>query len=180
MMPPLCRPAFASEAPSSATVPFILDDNRMFAWLAFVRPDGSLRKALAFVDLGTPALVLKESLSRDLHIGRDRPLVLRLGDMEIPIESSNIQMNAGSFLTGPKGRKAVPVEAVLPGSVMKNYQVVFDYAGRSLTLASPDTLAAKGIAVPCRVNERTGLISVGAIVGGRLHAVAVDSGSAHT
>jgi hypothetical protein len=55
-------PSLVSEAPSSGTVPFILGDNRMFAELVFVRPDCTLRKALAFVDLGTAVPVLTEKL----------------------------------------------------------------------------------------------------------------------
>jgi hypothetical protein len=43
--------ASGPEASSSGTVPFILDDNRMFAGLVFVRPDATPRKAFVFVDL---------------------------------------------------------------------------------------------------------------------------------
>ena len=46
----LSLPAFGSDV--SGTVPFIFDDNRVFAELTFVRPDGTLRNAVAFVDLG--------------------------------------------------------------------------------------------------------------------------------
>jgi hypothetical protein len=79
-------PALASETtatsspPSSGTVPFIFDDNRIFVELQFVRPDGTLRKALAFVDLGTPAPVLLEPLFKELQIDQKRPLVFRVGE----------------------------------------------------------------------------------------------------
>ena len=39
---------------SSGTTEFVLDGNRIYARLAFVLPDGSTRKALAFVDMGSP------------------------------------------------------------------------------------------------------------------------------
>jgi hypothetical protein len=42
--------ASAAEATSVGTVPFIFDDNRIFAELQFVRPDGALRKTFAFVE----------------------------------------------------------------------------------------------------------------------------------
>jgi hypothetical protein len=88
--------------------------------------------------------------------------------------------DTGSFLTGPNGKATVPVEAVLSGSVMKNYQVIFDYPRQSLTIARPNTLQAKGTAVPCRVNDKTGLISITAVIASHSYALAVDSGSAYS
>jgi len=168
------------EASSSGTVPFILDDNRMFAELVFVRPDGTPRKAFAFVDLGTPVPVLNEKLRKELQIDENKPLIFRIGEMEVRVESSAIDSDTGSPMTGPNGKRTVPVEAVLPGSVMKNYQVIFDYAKRTLTMAQPDTLKPKGDGVPCHVNEKTGLISVAGAIAGQTHAFAVDSGSAYS
>jgi hypothetical protein len=173
-------PSLASEAPASGTVPFILDDNRMFAELVFVRTDGTLRKAFAFVDLGTPVPVLNEKLYKELQLDQNKPLVFRIGEIEVRVESRAVQTDTGSFLTGPNGKATIPVEAVLPGSVMKNYQLIFDYARQGLTMARPNTLKAKGVAVPCRVNDKTGLISIEAVIAGHSYALAVDSGSAYS
>jgi len=172
--------ALSFDASSAGTVPFIYDDNRIFAELAFVRPDGTLRKAFAFVDLGTPQLVLNEKLRRELQIDGNKPLILRVGELEIQIESSAVETDTELGFTGPNGKRTVPVEAVLPGSVMKNYQVIFDYAKRSLTIARPNTLEPRGSAVPCRVNDKTGLISVEAVIAGNAYALAVDPGSAYS
>ncbi|HEV3059848.1 MAG TPA: PDZ domain-containing protein [Vicinamibacterales bacterium] len=173
-------PAPGRELPSVGTVPFILDDNRVFAELAFVRPDGTLRKALAFVDLGTPALVLNESLRKELLIDPGRPLAFRIGALELRVPSSSVETETGSPRTGPNGRATIPVEAVLPGSALTDYQVIFDYGRRSLTIARPDTLRPEGDAVPCRVNERTGLVSLSAVIAGQTYAMAVDPGSAYS
>ena len=62
----LPRPFALLGAEASGTVPFIFDDNRVFAQLEFVRPDGIVRKGYAFVDLGTPTMVLDEKLRREL------------------------------------------------------------------------------------------------------------------
>jgi hypothetical protein len=172
--------SLASEARASGTVPFILDDNRIFAELVFVRTDGTLRTAFAFVDLGTPVPVLNEKLYKELQLDQNKPLVLRIGEIEVRVESRAVQTDTGSFLTGRNGKATIPVEAVLPGSVMKNYQVIFDYARQRLTMARPNTLKAKGIAVPCRVNDKTGLISIDAVIAGRSYPLAVDSGSAYS
>ncbi len=175
-----CLTFSARPLSTSGTAPFIFDDNRIFAELTFPRPDGSPRKAYAFVDLGTPALTLNESLTNDLQFDESRPLVFQIGELKISVDSRAIQTNRGSGFTGPDGKKTIPVEAILPGSIMKNYQVTFDYAARTLTFAPPNTVKPEGIAIPCRVNEKTGLISIDANIAGHTYQVAIDSGSAYT
>jgi hypothetical protein len=174
------RAAGAAPAPAAGTVPFIFDDNRIFAEVAFVRPDGTLRRALAFVDLGTPAPVIGEGLRKELGLDRNEPLRLRVGSVDIALDPSTVATDPGSSFTGRHGTATTPVEAILPGSVMKNYQVIVDYAKRTLTLARPDTLAPEGVAVPCRVNQKTGLISVAAEIAGHTYELAVDTGSAYS
>ncbi|HXI31303.1 MAG TPA: hypothetical protein VNG89_22860, partial [Vicinamibacterales bacterium] len=176
----LAHPALGAEPASAGTVPFIFDDNRIFAEVVFVRPDGTLRKALAFVDLGTPVPVISERLRQELGVDRNEPLLLRIGRLDIPLDASTVATDSGSSLTGRHGKATAPVEAILPGSVMKNYQVIFDYAKRTLTLARPDTLVPEGAAVPCRVNQKTGLISVAAEIAGHTYELTVDSGSAYS
>jgi hypothetical protein len=53
---------------ASVTIPFILDHNRIIVEVEFVRPDGTPRKARAWVDTGNPFLILAESLARDLGL----------------------------------------------------------------------------------------------------------------
>lgn len=170
----------SSAQASSGTVPFVLEDNRIYAKLAFVRPDGSLRETWAFVDLGTPVLVVHEKLRHELQSDPAKPFTLRVGELQLQVDSSQTQTSNGSFRTGTNGKATIPVEAVLPGSVMSHYQVVFDYARRTLTLALPGTPKPQGNAIPCRVNEKTGLISVSAVIAGNTYALAIDSGSAYS
>jgi hypothetical protein len=176
----LARSLEALDSKRSGTVPFIFDDNRVFAELNFVRPNGALRKALAFVDLGTPTLVLDKKLHEELQAGQGKPVILRVGDLEIKVDSSAVETDTDLGITGPDGKRTVPVEAVLSASVLTNYQVVFDYAKRTLSVMQSNTLKSKGDAVPCQVNERTGLISITADIGGNPYAIAVDTGSAYT
>ena len=42
----------------SGTAPFILDGNRVYAQLEFIRPDGTLHKTFAFVDFGSASMVV--------------------------------------------------------------------------------------------------------------------------
>lgn len=174
------RQLFAAETHSSGTVPFIFDDNRIFAELEFARPDGTLRKVVAFVDIGTPQLVIEENLGKELGLENAKQAVLRVGDLEIDVPASNVQTDTGLGMTGPNGQRTLKVEAVLPGSVMKNYQVTLDYAQRKLTMAKPDTVKPTGDAVPCRINAKTGLVSVTAKIDMHDYPIAIDCGSAYT
>jgi hypothetical protein len=85
----------AAEPYSSGTIPFIFDDNRIFAELEFVRPDGTPRKAVAFVDIGTPQLVLEQDLGSELGIEKAKQAVLRIGDLEIDVPGQDVQTDTG-------------------------------------------------------------------------------------
>jgi hypothetical protein len=176
----LTRASQALDSERSGTVPFIFDDNRVFAQLDFVRADGTLRKVLAFVDLGTPALVLDKKLHEELQVGQGKPVILRVGHLEMKVDSSAVETDTDLGLTGRNGKRTVPVEAVLSGSVLTNYELVVDYAKRTLTVAQANTLKSTGDAVPCRVNEKTGMVSITAEIDGRPYALAVDTGSAYS
>lgn len=67
VVPLLWVPALAQQAPSSGTTSFVFDGNRMYAELAFVRPDGSVHRALAFVDLGSPSMMVPNLFSRSCN-----------------------------------------------------------------------------------------------------------------
>jgi hypothetical protein len=80
----------AAETHSSGTIPFIFDDNRIFAELEFVRPDGKPRRAVAFVDIGTPQLVLEQSLEKELELENAKAAVLHIGGVEIHVPASDV------------------------------------------------------------------------------------------
>jgi hypothetical protein len=173
----LCSPCVGSQTPSSGTAPFILEGNRVYAELTFVRQDGTLHKALAFVDLGSPSTILSEALFKELQLDKKKPLTFEVGDMPVRVDPSAVTSNAWlPYSLGDHRR----VEALLPAGVMQKYQVVIDYAHRTLTLAQPNTLKPAGAPVPLRVNEKTGLIVIDVSINGRAYPVTIDNGSAYT
>jgi hypothetical protein len=170
--------ALASVAtPGQGTTPFVFDGNRMYAELGFLRPDGSMHRALAFVDMGSPDMVLRESLFKDLKLDEGRPLGFNVGALRI-------EMPAAAVVSEPRAPSSIgsdlKVEGILPASVLKNYQVVIDYSRRTLALGRSATFKPQGVAVPFRMNDKTGLISVDMSVDGRSHPITIDNGSAYT
>lgn len=76
--------------PASATVPFTFDDNRVFVEIAFLRPDGGTRKALAFVNPGQGGLTLSNALFRELAPKPGKPLHLTFGAMDIAVDGAEV------------------------------------------------------------------------------------------
>ncbi|HEX3702851.1 MAG TPA: hypothetical protein VHU82_05940 [Vicinamibacterales bacterium] len=170
-------PGSAQSSPSSGSTALVLAGNRVYAELSFVRPGGSIHKALAFVDMGSPRASVSSSLFSDLQLDKQASLTFRVGLMPVTIPVSQVTLDrdephsVGSTLL---------VEAVLPASVLQAYQVVLDYRARSLTLARPGVLTPSGIPIPFHINQETGLIAVDASIAGASYPLTIDSGSAYT
>lgn len=187
--PALAPAPAAAQTPRSVTVPLALDHNRMTVEVEFVRADGTLRKAQAWVDLGSEFVVVGEPLARDL--GLDLAALqktpkeavesappsppLRVGGLALDVSGIKVLVRPGT-----RWRPGVVADAMLPASALRHDHVVFDYPARRMTIAQPGALEPRGVAVPCRVNEETGLLQVDATVDGRTLALGVDNGSAGT
>lgn len=162
--------------PSPASEAFLIDQNRAFVALEFVRPDGTRRKTLAFVDSGSPSLALSRTLAKQLHIEKASDITVRFAGMPLRVPSdTHLETDDGASLFA-----GMAVEANLPATILEQYDVVFDYGNRTLTLAPPGSRPHEGTRVPCKVNPKTGLISVRAEIAGQSYALAVDTGSAYT
>jgi hypothetical protein len=52
-----------------------------------VRPDGTLHRVLAFVDLGSPSMILSEALFKELRLDQEKSLIFKIGDMPVRVDS---------------------------------------------------------------------------------------------
>jgi hypothetical protein len=154
-----------------------LDGNRIYAELTFVQPDGSLRKTLAYVDLGSPSMVVSEALYKELQLNQKTPLTFKVGDKPVLVGARSVASDTWLPFKVGDDRK---VEALVPAGVLQKYEIVIDYAKRTLTLAEQGTLKSQGVAVPCRVDEKTGLAAVDASIDGYTYPITIDAGSAYT
>jgi len=156
---------------------FVIDGNRIYAELGFVRPDGSLHRALAFVDMGSSRMTIRESLAKDLQLDRRESFAFRVGDATVDVLTRDV-------VSEPRAPSSVgsnlKVEAMLSASILQRYQVVIDYRAHSLVLAGPGARKPQGIAVPFSINPATGLLAVNASISGATYAITVDNGSAYT
>src|SRR5262249_6087283 len=127
--PPFVRvPAEVRPAPSSGTAPFVLDGNRVYAEVSFVRPDGEPHRALVFVDMGSPSLVLKDAVYRELEVDRGRDVTFRVGSLPVTVPAATVESDPGKARAlGTELR----VEGVLPAGVLQKYDVAIDYRGKT-------------------------------------------------
>ena len=188
LLPTVCTGQETTDAQHSATVPFTLDHNRMTVAVEFVRPDGSVRTARAWVDTGSPDLTRARPLAQDLGLDADgleagaRAAILsspvpplRLGGLALSTAGVSVRVAAGAVVL-----PGVAAEVTLPASLFRADHVVFDYPTRRLTVARPGVLRPRGVGIPCRVNAVTGLFMVAATVEGDTIGLGVDTGSAGT
>jgi len=166
-----------AQSASSGTVPFVLDGNRVYAHVEFIGAEGRPRKAVVFVDLGSPSMILSKDLYAELNIGANKTLELRIGEMSIAMQSASVTNDAWLPFSIGEDRK---VEGLLPAGVLQKYQVRFDYAGQTMTLAQPATLRLQGTAVPFRLNPKTGLSAIEAKIDGQTYPITIDNGSGYT
>jgi hypothetical protein len=180
----------APAEPQSVTLPFTMDHNRMTVDVEFVRTDGTVRTARAWVDIGNQFVIVSQTLARDLGLdlsglkeGETQHSVesaspappMRLGGMPLDVGGIKVLVHPGAQV-----RPGVSAEANLPASALRHDHVVFDYPARRLTVARPGVLKPRGVAIPCRVNAETGLFQVEAKLDGDSVQLGVDNGSAGT
>lgn len=155
---------------------FLIDHNRIFVEVSFVRSDGSIRKALAFVDSGDPAFEVTSGLANELGLDKGNPIHVRFRDIDLDV-NPRIETSADE---GKSLFAGMVVEANLPASVLDQYDVLLDYGKETLTIGARGTLPHAGVRIPCEVNANTGLISVHVEIDNQSYAFAIDAGSAYT
>lgn len=166
-----------SKSSTECSTRFIFDGNRVYAELRFLRPDGSAHRTLAFVDMGSPDMTLTSDLFTETQAGQSNAIHFKLGYCTIEVPSAQVQREtAGPFSVNSD----LLVEAVLPASVLQRFIVSLDYAQHKLTFSWPGADKPQGVAVPFRINSKTGLIAVNANIDGQPYAITIDNGSAYS
>jgi hypothetical protein len=149
------------------------------------RKDGSWRKALLWIDTGNPNFFMNEALARDLGIDLPAsggnadmppPAGVRIGGMPL-----NFQGVRPKVTSEPKWLFSVMHnDANLPSTVLKQYQVVFDYPRLLLTIAEPGTLEHRGERAPASINPKTGIVQIDAVIDEDSLSFALDNGASYS
>jgi len=177
---------FAAAKTESATVPMILDHNRIIISIGVNLPNGTVKKVQAWVDNGTPTMTITEHLSNELGLKTiskptateglmvSAPAKIQIGGMEIgligPKESIEVE-------NSPTVAGGVNAEISLSSTVLKNYDVVIDYPDKKFTIASAGVVHFSGKAVEGFFNPQNYLIQIPGEVDGHHFNLALDIGT---
>lgn len=165
-----------------AGVPFILDSQRILLEVSFETPEGGARNALAWFNMGMAAPVLTKTLYHELAVDHREAIRIVIGDKTIEAPASEFIDGDGGIGVPTFSHLFAPreVEAMLPASLLQHYVVTLDYGRRTFAVAEPGAQREDGVAVPCFVNPKTGVVAVETEIGGDQYRLAIDAGSGYS
>jgi hypothetical protein len=157
------------------------------------RKDGSWRQVRLWIDTGNPEFFISESLALDLGIdlsaAKENMEEGRIPPLEVPspagVRIAGMAINfsgvKSKVMFGPKWLfNTMHNDANLPSTVLKQYQVIFDYPGLCLTLAEPGTKLPQGVRIPASVHPQTGILQVDVVIAGDTLSLALDNGASYS
>jgi predicted aspartyl protease len=134
---------------STVTIPMTVEYNRPFIDLEFRQADGKKRTACTWVDTGGGTFHITESLAHELgfELGEVHGNFAKISEPEVFVKDLRLDVSEaypsvqlGATLLSP----GFPAEAFIPGRVLKNYHVIFDYPNETFTLAEPGSVQPRG------------------------------------
>jgi predicted aspartyl protease len=173
------------------TVPLNLEDNRVFVDLTFRRPDGSWRKARAWVDTGGGWFAMTEGLVKELNLSvTGKEITTDEGEHAVPVVPPNVfvgglpldlsSAHTYSVLGTSQIDPGINAEVFLPTKVLMHYAVVFDYPARRFTVTNSGVLKHRGEGVPTPIQQDSGFPRIELSFDGKPYGFLLDTGAAYT
>ena len=180
--------AFAQEKPKSVTVPITLDHNRTIIDVYLPLPDGTTKRVRGWVDNGNRDLEITEALAKKLGLSFKGAEKSNPGDKRVAEPPRNLQVGGMtiSFEGLKEANAIVGRESIAPGSsaeinipstVLRNYDVVFDYPNRQFTIGLPGSVSFQGTTAKAQINPQNGLIQIASKIDGQDYTISFDVGS---
>lgn len=182
-----------AQAAAQVTVPLMIEGNRPFIEVTFHKPDGSVRTARFLLDTGGGSFLMAESLARDLglHWGETTreegaefgviagPVAAFVGDLQLNLNPRRtvVELGGDNILPAAAPGRA---EGMMPGHVLAQYDVVFDYPKGTFTLARPGELTHVGNPLPMPVSKPSGFPRTEVTVNDTVYGLLLDTGAAFT
>jgi hypothetical protein len=180
--------ALAAQNPKPVTVPITLDHNRTIIDVYLPLPDGQTKRVRAWVDNGNPEMLITQGLATKLGLvssseqapDSDKnetavlpPASLQIGGMTIWFAGVKEAKSLARDTVAP----GCSAEITIPSTVLRNYDVLFDFPNRQFTIGPPRTIPFKGTNTKVLLNDQNGLIQVPSKVAGQDLNLALDIGA---
>lgn len=186
-------PAGKTSSVDQATVPLLIEGNRPFVQITFRKPDGSVRTARFLLDTGGGGFLIAEPLARDLGLewgktereeGSEFAVVTVLprafiGNFPLALNPQRTLVTIGEKNILPPAAPG-QAEGMVPGHLLAQYHVVFDYPNATFTIARPGVLTPTGAGLPMPVAKRSGFPRTEISVNGSTYGLLLDTGASFT
>ena len=182
----------AQSASKSVTVPITLDHNRTIIDVYLPLPDGKTKRVRAWVDNGNAELWMTEDLAKQLGLafnGDPKPALY--GKQRAVQAPNSLQIGGMSIsLAGVQGGQAIldresvapgcSAEITIPSTVLRSYDVLFDFPNRQFTISAPGSVHFHGVSSKVLVDSKNGLIQVPSKIEAEEFNLALDVGASIT
>jgi hypothetical protein len=184
--------AAAQPAPKAVTVPITLDHNRTIVDVYLQLPDSKPKRVRAWVDNGNTELWITEDLAKKLNLapsgdaqpalfGKQRTVQLpdnmQIGGMTIPLAGAKV---GHAILDRESVAPGCSAEITVPSTVLRNYDILFDYPNRQFSIGPPGSISFKGSTTKILLDAQTGLAQVPSRIEGQDLNLALDVGASIT
>jgi hypothetical protein len=127
-------------------------------------------------DLGIDLSASEDSTFNRGFLDITIPVFARLGEMDLDFGGvKSIVMFRPFWLVS-----AMKSDGNLPATVLKKYQVIFDYPKKQFILAKTGTFRPQGVGSPASINPKTGIVQMDAIIDGENYSFALDMGASYS
>jgi len=175
--------AFARSSPKSVTVPITLDHNRVVIDVYLPLPDGTSKRARAWVDSGNSDITMSQRVaaltgpvSCDLQVCTAKPpSEILVGGLKISVPDVH-EAHAPAGVATDLMEPGMGTEINLPSTVLRNYDLVIDYPNRQFTIGEPGSVSFQGNSAKALINP-SGLIQVPTQIEGQAYNLALDIGA---
>ncbi|MDF2629594.1 MAG: hypothetical protein K0R39_3425 [Symbiobacteriaceae bacterium] len=168
----------------AVTVPLYLEQDRPFIDITLTGPDGRTRTVRSWLDTGGGAMMVAETVARDLGLTWSDPLPENpayapvtipgacVGDYPLDLTGARVVVQLGGPIAA-----GVRAEAFISGQVLARNHVIFDYPDRTFTIALPGALAPRGLAVPTPFAPGQCFPRMEVQIDGEPHGLLLDTGA---
>ena len=176
----------AKPSPSSATIPFTLDQGRIVVEVELRLPDGTNERVHAWIDNGNSDLFMNRRAAQLMGVSlrcdgafcvgtpksREAALHILIGAMKISSPMKEIRVPASIQAVAP----GMSAEIVIPSTALQNYDVLIDFPDRKFTIGVPGSLKFNGVKSKMIV-DADGLIRIPSRVENKNYDLGLDLGA---